>query len=85
MTWHAYVRLSELALNIVSAAAAILSAGYWVASARVELPNITAATTYAGTGAFPDALQKQAQRNAHAAAWAAVAAGCQAIAILLQL
>lgn len=85
MTLHAYVRLGELVLNVASVAAAVLSAGYWVAAARVPLPNITAETTYAGTGAFPEALQKQAQRNAHAATWAAVAAACQAVAILLRL
>jgi len=85
MTWHAYVRLGELVINAGSVAAAVLSAWYWVAAARVPLPNVTAETNYGGTGAFATALDKQARFNARAATWAAVAVGCQAAAILLRL
>jgi hypothetical protein len=80
-----WIQLAEAVLNVVSVVAAVLSACYWVGSARVPLPNITAGTTYDGTGVFPDALEKQARRNARAATWAAVAAGCQAAVILLRL
>jgi hypothetical protein len=85
MTWHTYVHSGELMLNAGSVAAAILSAWYWVAAARVPLPNVTAGTNYDGTGPFPEALDKQARFNARAATWAAVTAGCQGAAILLRL
>lgn len=61
MTWHAYVAFAETALNAISAIAAVLSAWSWVAAARVPLPNITRGTNFDGTGAFPEALDKQAR------------------------
>ena len=82
---HGYAGIGESALNAASVLAAVLSAWFWVAAARVPLPNITLGINWDGTGAFAKALSKQARLNAGAATWAAVAAGCQAAAILLRL
>jgi hypothetical protein len=80
-----YMGVIGSALNAASVVAAVVSAWFWMTASQVPLPNMTAGTNWDGSGAFPDALRKQARHNARAAACAAVAAGCQAAAILLRL
>jgi hypothetical protein len=62
----------------------LLAGGFWAKSAAVSLPNMMENTTWAGTGAFPDALQKQARWNRLAAGSAALAAVFQALLFLFQ-
>jgi len=62
----------------------LLAGGFWAKSAAIDLPNITENTTWAGTGAYPDAVKAQAKWNRYAALSAAVAAVFQAILFLIQ-
>lgn len=61
----------------------ILAAALWVRSATVRIPNIMENTTWAGMGAFPDALKAQAKWNSAAAWSAAVAALLQSLVFAL--
>jgi hypothetical protein len=63
----------------------LLAGGFWAKSAAVQIPNITENTTWAGTGAFPDALQAQARWNKWAAVCATVAAIIQALSFLVKM
>jgi hypothetical protein len=63
----------QLAACLFSVAAAIL----WIRSATITIPNPMENMTWAGTGHFPDALKAQSR-------WSAAAAGCAAIAALIQ-
>ena len=61
----------------------LMAGGFWTKSAMVKLPNMMENTTWAGTGAFPDALQSQAKWNRFAAVSAAIAAAAQAALFLI--
>jgi hypothetical protein len=58
---------------------------FWLRSATIRLPNIMENITWAGTGAFPDALQAQARWNAYGASAASIAALLQATTFIWPL
>jgi hypothetical protein len=62
----------------------LLAGGFWAKSAGVPIPNVTAGTSWGGSGPFPDALKEQARWNRYAAISAAIAAVVQAVQFLVQ-
>jgi hypothetical protein len=70
----------QMIINVVSAIAAMLAAKMWLEASMIKIPPSTS-DNYGGQGPFRDSLVQSARKNNLAAAWAAVAALCQGIAL----
>ncbi|SDS18955.1 hypothetical protein [Bradyrhizobium canariense] len=70
----------QMIINVVSAVAAMLAAKIWLEASMIKIPPSTS-DSYGGQGPFRDSLVQASQKNKLAAAWAAVAAICQALAL----
>jgi hypothetical protein len=72
-----------LGVQVASGVSAIVSAWFWLSSARVDIPH-PVNDSYAGNGPFATAMTRQTKLNARAAGCAALAALLQAGGILLK-
>ena len=72
-----------LVLDVLSAIAAAVAAGFWWLSAAVPIPaQIVLTADGGGWQPITDAMRDQGAWSSYGAAWAAVAAGLQAVAII---
>jgi len=62
----------------------LAAAACWMKSAAVKLPNMTENATWAGAGAFSEAVQRQAKWNRLASLSAALAAISQFVEVVLE-
>lgn len=73
----------SLVLDVLSAIAAAGAAAFWWLSAAVPVPvNIVLTVDGGGWQPLTDAMRDQGTWSSYGAAWAAVAAGLQAVAII---
>jgi len=70
----------QLIINVFSAIAAMLASKIWLEASLIKIPPSTS-DSCEGVGPFQNSLVQSARKNKLAAAWTAVAALCQGIAL----